>query len=62
MEKNYINCKEDTCLYIDLDNKTYGVRVSEKDSNKSKEVILEVLKSNQDTINAWKRYWKEGVI
>lgn len=57
MEKNFISENNQTHFYVDLVNKTYGVCINIKDLSKKDEIINEILESNKETIESWKKEW-----
>ena len=58
MENNFISEWQQTCFYVNLESKIYGVCINIKDIDKSEELIKEILESNKDSIQAWKKEWK----
>ncbi len=61
MEKNYVSQMQATCFYINIPAKQYGVCINIKDIDKAEEIIKKCLEENKESIEAWKRKWKEGV-
>ena len=61
MEKNYINYLGNTCFYVDLESKEYGVLVSKEDTPKANEIIRKALDKYKNIINAWLIEWYGGV-
>jgi len=59
MEKNFIGVSRKTCFYVDLVNKNYGACINIKEVDKSEELIKEILESNKNTIQAWKKEWEK---
>lgn len=62
MEKNYINWIGNTHFYVNLLDKTYGVKISVKDTPRASEIIKKVLEDRKNQIETWKKEWKVGVI
>ena len=58
MEKNYINWLGNTHFYLNIKERTYGVRVN-KDEKDVGKIIKEVLEQNKDRINHWKLEWQQ---
>ena len=50
MQKNYF-WEGQTCFYYDLENKTYGVRINEKDKRNASEIISKAFSKYQNIIN-----------
>lgn len=61
MEKNYINWQGNSCYYVDLINKEYGVRISVKDTPKANEIIKSFRNKRKQQINYLKQEWAGGV-
>lgn len=61
MEKNYINWLGSTHFYVNLADKTYGVRISTSDTPRASEIIKQVLDDRKSQIDTWKKEWKVGV-
>lgn len=61
MEKNFVSQYQATCFYVNLPSKQYGVCINIKDINNAEEIIRKFLEENKQSIEAWKREWKEGV-
>lgn len=57
MEQNYISKIEDTHFYIDLQKKTYGVCINEKDIDSKDEIIAHFKATRKDQIQAWLEEW-----
>ena len=63
MEKNYINWPGRTHFYVDIQEKTYGVRVNVNESDNAENIIRQGLEKYKQYIDNWKKEWKkeEGV-
>lgn len=60
MENNFISEWQQTCFYVNLESKIYWVCINIKDIDKSEELTKEILESNKDSIQAWKKEWGVG--
>lgn len=61
MEKNFISQYQATGFYVNLPSKQYGVCINIKDIDRKDEIIQHILEENKESIEAWKKEWREGV-
>ena len=63
MENNFISLYQQTCFYVDLSAKQYGVCINVKDIDRKHEIMENFYndEANKRTREAWKNEWKEGV-
>ena len=61
MEENIINWSGDTHFYINIDDKKYGLRISNEDLCRKDELINRMHNDEkiQLQINAWKKEWQD---
>ena len=63
MQKDFISEVQETCFYVSITEKQYGVIINIKDIDKIDEIMDHFYNDerNKRSIEAWKREWKEGV-
>lgn len=61
MERNFISQWQATGFYVNLESHIYGVCINISDIDRKDEIIQQILEENEQSIEAWKRNWKEGV-
>ena len=63
MERNFISEFQETCFYVNLIQKEYGVCINIKDIDKKNEIMDYFYKDekNKKSIEAWKNEWKVGI-
>lgn len=63
MRKDFISEVQETCFYVSIPGKQYGVIINIKDIDKLDEIMDYFYNDerNKKSIEAWKREWEEGV-
>lgn len=64
MEKNYITEYQETCFYVSMPDKQYGVYINIKDIDKADEIIKGIYNDEKTkrTIEALKKEWEGCVV
>lgn len=64
MENIFISLYQQTCFYVNLSTKQYGVCINIEDIDRKNEIMENFYndEANKRTIEAWKNEWKEGVV
>ena len=61
MEKNHISAIMQTCFYVNIEAKQYGVIINIKDIERAEEIIQYFKTTRKEQINAWQKEWAGGV-